>query len=282
MTSHQSNFWNYYIFSKDHKMIAKQYLITGLIMALLGGLMAYVFRMQLAFPGEAVPGFGDVDSGTYNQLITLHGTIMVFWVGMPILLGAFGNFLIPLMIGADDMAFPTLNMMSYWTFFVSTLVLLASFFVEGGPASSGWTAYPPLSARPEYSGVMWGMNLWILAVALEFFSVLMGGVNYLTTTFNMRTKGMKFSRMPMFVWMQLAATVNFMFSVGPLIAGALMLLLDRTIGTSFFVPDKGGDPLLYQHLFWFFGHPEVYYFPLLVLWLKSFLPFQENLFLVTK
>ena len=258
MEGHQANFWNTYVFSIDHKMIAKQYLLTGLIMALVGGYMAYVFRMQLAYPGEVVPLFGQVTDEAYNSLITLHGTVMVFWVGMPILLGAFGNFLIPLMIGADDMAFPTLNMLSYWTFFLSTVVLAISLFVPDGPAASGWTAYPPLSARAEYSGVGWGMNLWILAVALEFFSVLMGGVNYLTTTFNMRTKGLKFFRLPMMIWMQVTATLLFMFSVGPLIAGALMLLLDRTAGTSFFVPDAGGDPLLFQHLFWFFGHPEVY------------------------
>jgi cytochrome c oxidase subunit 1 len=177
----EPSFLRKYVFSIDHKMIAKQYMLTGFVMAVLGGYLAYVFRTQLAWPGEPVPGFGPVGENVYNALVTMHGTIMIFWVAMPILLAAFGNFLIPLMIGTDDMAFPRLNMVSYWTFLVSSLLLLASF-----------------------------------------------------------------------------SSVLFMFSVGPLIAGAFMLLLDRTVGTGFFMPEAGGDPLLFQHLFWFFGHPEVY------------------------
>jgi cytochrome c oxidase subunit 1 len=177
---------------------------------------------------------------------------------MPILLAAFGNFLVPLMVGARDMAFPRLNMMSVWIFALASLVLLASFFVPGGAASGGWTAYPPLSAKAEYSGVTWGMNLWVVAVALEFVSFLMGGINFLTTIINLRAPGLSLFRLPLFVWMQMTAAVIFMLSVGPLIAGAAMLFMDRTLGTTFYLPEGGGQPLLWQHLFWFFGHPEVY------------------------
>lgn len=255
---HHQTFIQKYIFSVDHKVIGIQYLITGLIMAILGGLLAYVFRYQLAYPNESVPGFGLVGADVYNSFVTMHGTVMVFWVAMPILISGFGNYLGPIMVGADDMAFPRLNMMSYWVFFVSTVVLIVSFFVPGGSFSGGWTSYPPLSANPGYSGVVWGGHLWILAVALEFASMLMSGVNLITTTIAMRAKGLTFYRMPMVVWMLNIASVVFMFSVGPLIAGAFMLLMDRMFGMGFYSPTSGGDPLLFQHLFWFFGHPEVY------------------------
>jgi cytochrome c oxidase subunit 1 len=188
----------------------------------------------------------------------MHGTIMVFFVAMPILLAAFGNFLIPLMIGAQDLDFPQLNMLSFWVFFLASALLITSFFVPGGPAAGGWTGYPPLSAKMEYTGVGWGMNLWLLALALEFASFLLGGVNFLTTAMNMRAPGLTWFRLPLVVWMQLTAAVIFMLSVGPLIAGAVMLLMDRIVGTTFFLPEGGGEPLLWQHLFWFFGHPEVY------------------------
>jgi len=246
------------VFSLDHKTIAKQYLLTGLVMAIVGGWLAQGMRAQLAWPYRDFPFFGLIEPGRYNALVTMHGTIMLFWVAMPILLGAFGNFLIPLMIGARDMAFPRLNMLSFWTFLLSTFVLLASFFVEAGPAAGGWTAYPPLSAVPGYTGVDLGTDLWIVAVALEFISVLMGGINFLTTTINLRARGMRMMDLPLVVWMQLVSSVLFMLSVGPLIAGAAMLFLDRHAGSGFFDPAKGGDPLLWQHLFWFFGHPEVY------------------------
>ena len=252
------SFWRTYIFSTDHKMIGRQYLFLGLFMALVGGFLAYVMRWQLAFPDTAVPGFGFVGPETYNVLVTMHGTTMVFFVAMPILLGAFGNFLIPLMIGARDMAFPRLNMLSFWTLAVGSLILLSSFFVPGGAASAGWTGYPPLSARPIYTGVTWGLNLWLLAHAIEFASFLMGGVNFLTTAITMRAPGMTFFRLPLVIWQQLTAAILFLLSVGPLIAATVMLLMDRIAGTSFFVPSGGGDPLLWQHLFWFFGHPEVY------------------------
>lgn len=251
-------FWQTCVFSTDHKTIAKQYLFLGLFMALVGGYLVYVMRWQLAFPDTSIPGFGFVGPETYNALATNHGTIMVFFVAMPILLGALGNFLIPLMIGARDMAFPRLNMLSFWTLFVASLVLLSSFFVPGGAAAAGWTGYAPLSARAEYTGVNWGINLWLLAHALEFASFLMGGVNFLTTAITMRAPGMTYLRLPLLVWQQMTASVIFLLSVGPLIAAALMLLMDRLLDTGFFVPEQGGDPLLWQHLFWFFGHPEVY------------------------
>jgi cytochrome c oxidase subunit 1 len=253
-----TGFWRRYIFSTDHKMIGRQYLLLSAAMALLGGFLAYGLRWQLAFPDTWVPGLGFIGPETYNVLITMHGTTMVFFVAMPMLLGGFGNFLVPLMIGARDMAFPRLNMLSFWTIFVGSLVLLTSFVVPGGAASGGWTGYPPLSARPIYTGVNWGLNLWLLAHAIEFASFLMGGVNFLTTAMTMRAPGMSFFRLPLLVWQELTAAVVFLLSVGPLIGGAVMLLMDRIAGTSFYVPAGGGDPLLWQHLFWFFGHPEVY------------------------
>ncbi len=254
-------FFRKYVFSTDHKVIGMQYMLTGLCMVVVGVFLSYVFRMQLAYPGSDLPLFGKLSPQQYNEFVTLHGTIMIFWVAMPILLAAFGNLLIPLMVGAKDMAFPALNMISYWTFLVSTVALLASFFVPGGAFDGGWTAYPPLSAG-GYRGIsFWnglGGDLWILAVALEFAAFLMGGVNFLVTVGNMRAPGLKWFDLPLVIWMFVIATLDFLFSVGPLIAGAIMLLLDRTIGTNFYNPAKGGDPVLFQHLFWFFGHPEVY------------------------
>lgn len=267
-----------YVFSTDHKTIGRQYLAISLFWAILGGLSAVLIRWQLAWPGSPLPGsgllseafwegeswlarslvFGSIDAEFYNKLFTMHGTIMVFFVAMPLLLGAFGNFLVPLMIGARDMAFPRLNMLSVWTLALASLVLLGSFFVSGGAANAGWTAYPPLSAVPAYSTVDWGQNLWLLAVALEFASFLMGGVNLLTTVANLRAPGLSLWRLPLLVWFQGIAAVLFLLSVGPLIAGAVMLLLDRLAGTGFFAPALGGEPLLWQHLFWYFGHPEVY------------------------
>ena len=253
-----AGFWRTRVFSTDHKTIGKQYLGLGVAWALVGGLLAGGMRWQLAWPDTALPVVGEIGPEVFNMMVTMHGTIMVFFVAMPILLGAFGNFLIPLLIGARDMIFPKLNMLSVWTFALASLVMLASFFVPGGAASAGWTGYPPLSSRPEYTGVNWGLNLWILGLALEFASFLMGGVNYLTTAIALRAPGMSFFRMPLVVWQQLTAATLFLLSVGPLIAGAVMLLLDRTLGTGFYAPELGGDPLLWQHLFWFFGHPEVY------------------------
>ena len=254
----QQNFWQKYIFSTDHKIIGMQYMFTGMVMALIGGYFAYTFRMQLAFPGTEVFGFGMVSPHEYNSLVTNHGTIMIFWVAMPVLLATFGNFLIPLMIGCDDMVFPRLNRLSYQIFLLSTIVLIASFFVAGGGFGGAWTAYPPLSAQAKYNMTQYGATLWLIAVALEFVAFLLGGINFITTLMNSRAKGMKMYDIPIVLWMIVLASILFMASVGPLIAGAVMLLFDQTLGTGFFDPAQGGDPILWQHLFWFFGHPEVY------------------------
>jgi cytochrome c oxidase subunit 1 len=250
--------FRHYFFSTDHKMIAMQYMFTGMAMALIGGFFAYAFRMQIAFPGIDVPGFGVVSPNEYNHLITNHGAIMIFWVAMPVLIAAFGNFLIPLMVGCDDMVFPKLNRLSYQIFLLSAIVLIASFFVPGGGFAGAWTMYPPLSAKPEYGLTPLGASLFVGAVGLEFVAFLMGGINFVTTAMNSRAPGMRMYDIPMVVWMIVIASILFMASVGPLIAGALMLLFDQNLGTAFFDPDRGGDPILWQHLFWFFGHPEVY------------------------
>ncbi|MCC6765395.1 MAG: cbb3-type cytochrome c oxidase subunit I [Deltaproteobacteria bacterium] len=250
--------WSRYVFSTDHKVIGLQYLFTGMAMALLGGFMAYVFRMQLAFPDQVVPLYGLVTAREYNALVTNHGSIMIFWVAMPVLIAGFGNFLIPLMIGCDDMVFPRLNRLSYQIFFVSAVIILISLVVPGGGFGGAWTAYPPLSASAQYNHTPWGAPLWLLAVALEFVAFLLGGINFTVTVMNARAPGMTAMRIPIVVWMIVIASLVFMASVGPLVAGAVMLLLDQTVGTRFYDPTAGGDPLLWQHLFWFFGHPEVY------------------------
>ncbi|MBW2281974.1 MAG: cbb3-type cytochrome c oxidase subunit I [Deltaproteobacteria bacterium] len=255
---HEQTFWSKYVFSTDHKMIAMQYMFTGMFMAAIGGFMAYVFRMQLAFPGMEVPLFGLVGPNDYNALITNHGTIMIFWVAMPVLIAAFGNFLIPLMIGCDDMVFPKINRLSYQIFLLSAVILLISLAVPGGGFAGAWTAYPPLSAQAQYSGTALGSTLWLVAVALEFVAFLLGGINFVTTAMNSRAPGMKMYDIPMVIWMIVIASVLFMASVGPLIAGAIMLFMDQVVGTGFYDPARGGDPVLWQHLFWFFGHPEVY------------------------
>jgi cytochrome c oxidase subunit 1 len=255
---HQPGFVEKYLWSTDHKMIAMQYMFTGMAMGLIGGFFAYAFRMQIAFPGVSVPGFGVVSPNEYNHLITNHGAIMIFWVAMPVLIAAFGNFLIPLMIGCDDMVFPKINRLSYQIFLLSALILIASFFVTGGGFAGAWTMYPPLSSKPEYGLTPLGATLFVVAVALEFVAFLMGGINFVTTAMNSRAPGMRMYDIPIVVWMIVVASILFMASVGPLIAGAIMLLFDQNLGTAFFNPDKGGDPILWQHLFWFFGHPEVY------------------------
>jgi cytochrome c oxidase subunit 1 len=253
-----SSVWTTRVFSTDHKVIAKQYLTLALFWAVIGAATAYLIRWQIAHPDTEAFGWGYIEPQVYNSLVTMHGTIMVFFVAMPLLLSVFGNFLIPLMIGAKDMAFPKLNALSFWIFFLASVVLFASFFVPGGAAAAGWTGYPPLSAKNEYTGGSYGMDLWLLSLALEFASFLLGGINFLTTAMNLRAPGLTWFRLPVVVWMQLTAAVIFMLSVGPLIAGAILLLMDRNLGTTFYLADAGGDPLLWQHLFWFFGHPEVY------------------------
>ena len=257
-----------YVFSTDHKMIARQFLFLGLSMLVVGGSLAMLMRWQLAWPETAVPGMGWVAEPTmyegiippqtYNMLFTMHATIMIFFVVMPIMVGCFGNFLIPLMIGARDMAFPVLNMLSFWIGLAAGVVMVASFFVPGGAAASGWTAYATLSAKAIYTGVNWGQNLWIISLILFTISSLMGSINYITTVLNLRAPGMSYFRMPLVIWSLFITAILSLLALPILMAALAMLLFDRTLGTSFFLPEGGGDPLLWQHLFWFFGHPEVY------------------------
>ncbi len=247
-----------YLLSTDHKIICFQYMFTGMTLAIVAGFFSYVFRMQMAFPGMNVPGWGLVTPSDYNMLVTNHGAIMIFWVAMPVLIAAFGNYLIPLMIGADDMVFPKINRLSYQIFLLSVVVLFASFFVDGGGFGGAWTMYPPLMAKAEYNLTGAGSSVFLLAVALEFVAFLLGGINFVTTAMNARAPGMKLYDIPIVVWMIVIASILFMASVGPLIAGAVMMLFDQQLGTAFFDPNRGGDPILWQHLFWFFGHPEVY------------------------
>jgi cytochrome c oxidase subunit I len=265
---HELSFFRTYIFSTDHKMIGKQFLSMGLGMLLLGGLMALLVRWQLAWPETAVPGMGWVPEPTmyggiippetYNAFFTMHATIMIFFAVMPILVGFFGNFLIPLMIGTRDMAFPLLNALSFWTAVPAGILMLASFFVTGGAAAAGWTSYAPLSAVPAYTGVDWGQNLWCISLIILGFSSLMGSVNYITTVVNMRAPGMTWFRLPLTIWALFITAVLLLLALPVLTAALGMLLFDRIGGTHFFLPGGGGEPLLWQHLFWFFGHPEVY------------------------
>ena len=201
---------------------------------------------------------GIIPPQTYNAIFTMHATIMIFFVVMPIMVGCFGNFLIPLMVGTRDMAFPKLNLLSFWVGAVSGVVMLSSFFVPGGPAASGWTAYATLSAKAQYTGVDWGQNLWIISLIILGVSSLMGSINYITTIVNMRAPGMTYFRMPLVIWSLFVTAILLLLALPVLTAALAMLLFDRTFGTSFFLPEGGGEPLLWQHMFWFFGHPEVY------------------------
>ena len=262
-----------YIFSLDHKMIGRQFLFMGLLMIIVGGLLAMLVRWQLAWPETPVPGLniipepyiypgeqggGIIPPQTYNAIFTMHATIMIFFVVMPIMVGTFGNFLIPLMIGTRDMAFPKLNMLSFWVGAVATVVMLASFFVPGGPAAGGWTSYATLAAKGQYTGVEWGQHLWIISLLILGVSSLMGSINYITTIINMRAPGMSYFRMPLTVWSLFVTAILLLLALPVLTAALAMLLFDRVAGTSFFLPEGGGEPLLWQHMFWFFGHPEVY------------------------
>jgi cytochrome c oxidase subunit I len=261
-------FWRTYIFSMDHKMIGRQFLFMGLLMLIVGGLLAMMMRWQLAWPETAVPGLsaipepymyeGIIPPQTYNALFTMHATIMIFFVVMPIMVGCYGNFLIPLMIGTRDMAFPLLNMLSFWVGAIAGVIMLASFLVPGGPAAAGWTGYATLSARAAYTGVDLGQDLWIISLLVLGISSLMGSINYITTIVNMRAPGMTYFRMPLTVWSLFVTAILLLLALPVLTAALAMLLFDRTLGTSFFLPDGGGQPLLWQHMFWFFGHPEVY------------------------
>ena len=266
--SDDRSFIRRYVFSTDHKVIGCQFLFLSLTFLLVGGLLAMLIRLQLGWPGMAVPGgaiLGDAKAPGgiilpefYNSLVTMHGTIMIFFAIMPLLVWVFGNWLIPLHVGAADMAFPRLNMASFWTAVPAGVIMLASFFVTGGSAAAGWTAYAPLSANPEYTGVYLGQKLWCVSLIVLGFSSLMGAVNYITTIVNMRAPGMKWMRLPLPIWALFITAILVLLAI-PVLTGALILLLfDQTIGTTFFLPKDGGQPLMWQHLFWYFGHPEVY------------------------
>ena len=282
---YKSNFVTHYIFSMDHKIIAKQFLITGMIWALIGAGMSIIFRMQLGFPEESLTwikpllgkwitvnaetGVGTLMPEFYYALVTMHGTIIVFFVLTAGLSGTFSNLLIPLQLGARDMASPFLNMLSYWFFFLASVIMFYSLFLSTGPFSGGWTAYPPLSALPQAStGSGTGMTLWLMSLTFFVVSVLLGGINYITTVLNLRTKGMSLWKMPLTIWAFFVTAILALLSFPVLVSGFFMLICDRSLGTSFYLseifiegaalPNVGGSPVLYQHLFWFLGHPEVY------------------------
>ncbi|CCG52332.1 Cytochrome c oxidase, subunit I [Flavobacterium indicum GPTSA100-9 = DSM 17447] len=277
---HKETFITKYIFSIDHKMIAKQYLISGLLMGIVGIVLSLFFRMQIAWPEESFEVFkiflgeklapgGVMRNDIYLALVTIHGTIMVFFVLTAGLSGTFSNLLIPLQIGARDMASGFMNMLSFWMFFVSCVIMIISLFVESGPASAGWTIYPPLSALPEaIPGSGLGMTLWLVSMAIFIASSLMGSLNYIVTVINLRTKGMSMTRLPLTVWAFFVTAIIGVISFPVLFSAALLLIFDRSFGTSFYLSDifikgevlhyQGGSPVLFEHLFWFLGHPEVY------------------------
>ncbi|WMN07284.1 cytochrome c oxidase subunit I [Marivirga arenosa] len=277
---HEQSFISKYIFTTDHKMIGKQFLITGILWGLIGVGMSVIFRLQLGFPemdlgflkpilGGWISEQGKLDPEFYLALVTMHGTIMVFFVLTAGLSGTFSNYLIPLQIGARDMASGFMNMLSYWFFFLSSVVMMSSIFIETGPAGGGWVVYPPLSALPQaIQGSGLGMTMWLVAMVFFIVSMLLGGINYITTVINLRTEGMSFSRLPLTIWAFFLTAVIGLLSFPVLFAAALLLVFDRSFGTSFYLsdiyiggealPNMGGSPILYQHLFWFLGHPEVY------------------------
>ncbi|HMV23998.1 MAG TPA: cbb3-type cytochrome c oxidase subunit I [Saprospiraceae bacterium] len=281
---YQMGFLTKYIFSMDHKMIAKQFLITGMVWAVIGALMSLVFRLQLGFPESDMAwlrpilgqwivvndaGVGTLSTEFYYALVTMHGTILVFFVLTAGLSGTFSNLLIPLQIGARDMASPFLNMLSYWFFFLAGIIMFISLFLSTGPFSGGWTAYPPLSLLPQASdGSKAGMTLWSISMVFFVVSVLLGGINYVTTVLNLRTKGMSMWRLPLTVWSFLITAIVGILSFPVLAAAFFLVICDRSLGTSFYLSEifiggqaldhVGGSAILYQHLFWFLGHPEVY------------------------
>jgi cytochrome c oxidase subunit 1 len=277
---HKESFITKYIFSQDHKMIGKQFLVTAIFMACVAVLLSVLFRIQIGWPGESssVLSFflgdtwapnGILHRGMYLGLVTIHGTIMVFFVLTGGLSGTFSNLLIPLQIGARDMASGLLNMISYWLFFISSVLMLYSLFIETGPASAGWTIYPPLSVYEEtIQGSGAGMTLWLLSMTIFVASSLLGSLNYIVTVLNLRTKGMKMTRLPLTIWAFFVTAIIGVLSFPVLVSAVVLMLMDRTLGTSFYVNDaivgteileqSGGSPILFEHLFWFLGHPEVY------------------------
>ena len=251
--SEQPEDWRrFFGFSTDHKVIGIQYIVTSFIFFLIGGVLAMVIRGELITPESDL-----VDRAVYNSMFTMHGTIMLFLWTFPVLLGI-SNYLVPLMIGARDMAFPKLNAVAFWMVPVFGVILMASFFVPGGSSQSGWWAYPPVSLQNPTGNIVNGQFLWLVAVAISGVASIMGAINFVTTIFRMRTTGMTWFRMPVFVWTVLAAQIIQLFGLPALTAGAVMLLSDLTFGTSIFDPAKGGDPVLFQHFFWFYSHPAVY------------------------
>ncbi|WP_414516734.1 cytochrome c oxidase subunit I [Nostoc sp. PCC 9305] len=242
----------YFSFSTDHKVIGIQYIVTAFILFLVGGIFAMIIRGELITPESDL-----VDRSVYNAMFTMHGTVMLFGWTFPILTG-FANYLVPLMIGARDMAFPRLNAVAFWMIPIAAILLMASFFVPGGPAQAGWWSYPPVSLQNPTGNLINGEVIWLLAVAISGVSSIMGAINFVTTIVKMRAPGMTPFRMPIFVWNVFSAQIIQLFGLPVLTAGAVMLLLDLTVGTSFFDPTKGGDPVLFQHFFWFYSHPAVY------------------------
>jgi cytochrome c oxidase subunit 1 len=261
---HPTTFMAKYIWSQDHKVIAIQYAITAIFVGLIALVLSALMRLQLGFPNE----FSFIDPSAYLQFVTMHGMIMVIYLLTALLLGGFGNYMIPLMIGARDMVFPYLNMLSYWTYLLSVIILISSFFVTGGPTGAGWTLYPPqaiLSGTPGEGG---GILLMLISLAVFIVAFTMGGLNYVTTILQARTKGMTLMRMPLTIWGIFVATILGLLAFPALLVSAIMMIFDKVLGTSFFMPailslgqsldHTGGSPILFQHLFWFFGHPEVY------------------------
>jgi cytochrome c oxidase subunit 1 len=261
---HPKSWITKYVFSQDAKIIAIQYSITALTIGLVALVLSWLMRMQLGFPGL----LSFIDADRYYQFMTMHGMIMVIYLLTALLLGGFGNYLIPLMLGARDMVFPYVNMLSYWVYLLAVLVLVASFFLPGGPTGAGWTLYPPQAILATTPGEKWGIIVMLVSLMLFIIGFTMGGLNYVVTVLQGRTRGMTLLRMPLTVWGIFTATVLALLAFPALFVGCVMMLLDRVIGTSFFMPAivsmgeqlsyKGGSPLLFQHLFWFFGHPEVY------------------------
>ena len=258
-----------WIFSLDHKVIGLQYYFLALTAVFVGMFLSLLMRIHLIWPTATLPFFGEIKPETYLSLLTMHGTIMVFFVLTTAPQGGFGNYFLPIQIGAPDMAFPVLNMLSFWTTFLGFIVLLAAFVVTGGAPLHGWTGYAPLSALQSAGpGEGLGADLWITSIAIFCLGALMGALNFITTTLDMRAKGMTMMRMPLTVWAWFVTAILGLLAFGVLLSAGILLLMDRNLGTSFFVPlvtvngqltgHKGGSPLLWQHLFWFFGHPEVY------------------------
>ena len=261
---HAKSWITKYVFCQDAKIIAIQYSITALSIGLVALVLSWLMRLQLAFPGL----LSFVDAHSYYQLMTMHGMIMVIYLLTALFLGGFGNYLIPLMLGARDMVFPYVNMLSFWVYLLAVLVLVASFFVPGGPTGAGWTLYPPQAILATTPGEQWGIILMLVSLILFIIGFTMGGLNYVVTVLQGRTRGMTLLRMPLTVWGIFTATVLALLAFPALFVGCVMMLLDRVIATSFFMPAivsmgeqlpyRGGSPILFQHLFWFFGHPEVY------------------------